>query len=197
MLAENLIPTADPLVMHGRARNPYTKRICAYKPCSKKAWIQTRGRFCSRSCARLARTPRGENHPQWTGDDATYWARHQRVYQIRGRADHCSLRPGLSDCISEDYEWAQIHGTGGLDVREYVALCVPCHRAYDVAGSRNPVAVLTEEIVAECRCRNAAGESQSALAREFGVSQPTMRDAIIGKTWRHVPMPWRPFRCLT
>lgn len=53
-------------------------------------------------------------------------------------------------------------------------------------GSAKPTARLTEEIVRECRARYSAGEGQDALAREFGVSKPTMHKAIVGKTWQHV-----------
>ena len=53
-------------------------------------------------------------------------------------------------------------------------------------GSAKPEARLTEAIVAECRTRWAAGETQYALAAEFGVSQGTMGKAVTGKTWRSV-----------
>lgn len=53
-------------------------------------------------------------------------------------------------------------------------------------GSGRIFAVLTEDIVRECRRRATAGEEQSALAIEFGVSKPTMHKAIVGKTWQHV-----------
>jgi transcriptional regulator with XRE-family HTH domain len=53
-------------------------------------------------------------------------------------------------------------------------------------GSAASWSKLTEEIVRECRARYADGESQSVLAREFGVSKPTMQHAIAGLTWRHV-----------
>jgi hypothetical protein len=53
-------------------------------------------------------------------------------------------------------------------------------------GSWMPMAKLTEQVVAECRRRAAAGESQEGLAREFGVGGPTMYKAVTGKTWQHV-----------
>lgn len=63
-----------------------------------------------------------------------YGGRHYRVYAARGKAEHCSLR-GLTDCTSTNYTWAQIHGTDGLDVREYVSLCKQCHSRYDDRGN--------------------------------------------------------------
>lgn len=53
-------------------------------------------------------------------------------------------------------------------------------------GERNHNAKLTAAIVLEARARKAAGESMHALAKEFGVSPQALRDAVIGKTWKHV-----------
>lgn len=46
---------------------------------------------------------------------------------------------------------------------------------------------LTADAVRSARARHAAGETQSALARELGVSTGAMRAAIVRRTWRHVP----------
>lgn len=53
-------------------------------------------------------------------------------------------------------------------------------------GERHQDAKLTDDIVRECRTRHAAGASFLGLSREFGVSYPAMRNAILGKTWKHV-----------
>ena len=55
-------------------------------------------------------------------------------------------------------------------------------------GTRHGLARLNDEIVRECRRRAIAGEPTGALAREFGVSASTMRCAVNGSTWRHVPL---------
>lgn len=54
-------------------------------------------------------------------------------------------------------------------------------------GTALTQARLTEQIVRECRERWAKGELQYSLAAEFGVSNPTMHKALVGKTWQHVP----------
>jgi hypothetical protein len=100
----------------------------------------------------------GEANPLWRGDTASYSAFHKRVVAVRGRADHCSLN------------------------------CSLCHFKYDgkaeaQQGSKNPVAKLTETMVLEARCRYAAGETQRALAREYGVSAAGLCQAISGKNW--------------
>lgn len=50
-------------------------------------------------------------------------------------------------------------------------------------------AKLNDNIVSGCRIRAAAGESFTSLAREFGVIPKTMRLAVLGQTWKHVPFP--------
>lgn len=54
------------------------------------------------------------------------------------------------------------------------------------AGQRFQHAKLTEAIVRECRRRYAAGETQTALAAEFGVSVMAMNMTIRGLRWGHV-----------
>lgn len=53
-------------------------------------------------------------------------------------------------------------------------------------GSRHRAAKLNENQVREIRRRNAAGEGQRALGREFGLSSGSMNKVVSGKTWRHV-----------
>ena len=53
-----------------------------------------------------------------------------------------------------------------------------------VTGTAHHSAKLTLETAAECRRRNAAGETQIVLAREFGVSQAAISKVIRGETWR-------------
>jgi hypothetical protein len=141
----------------------------------------------------------GANNPQWTGDSASYEARHVRVRKSRGKADHCyNHELGLRACTSTTYSWSQLHGSDGLDpLLDYYPLCATCHHAYDQAGvplpsiqgSKHPSAKLTEEIVAECRSRRYdAGETVTALALEFGVSISVMSHALTGRNWGHVPI---------
>lgn len=53
-------------------------------------------------------------------------------------------------------------------------------------GERSATARLTAGIVAECKRRYAAGESQHALAAEFGVVPSAVSNAIRGVTWTHI-----------
>lgn len=42
------------------------------------------------------------------------------------------------------------------------------------------------ESVRRIRAQYASGQSQYSLSREFGISQPTVSQIVLGKTWRHV-----------
>lgn len=54
------------------------------------------------------------------------------------------------------------------------------------AGERNPSAKLSEADVAEIRELAAAGATQTALAKEYGTTQPNLSLIINRVTWRHV-----------
>lgn len=53
-------------------------------------------------------------------------------------------------------------------------------------GERQGKAKLTDDMVREARIRRANGESQTAIALDFGVNQSAISDIILGKTWTHV-----------
>lgn len=111
------------------------------------------------------------------------------VHRLVGEAFLGPLPPGLMTR----------HGPGGKLDNRLMNLCYGTNsenqidRARDgnpntgFSGEAHPAAKLTDAIVAECRRRHAAGETQSALAREFGVTFQAMHLAVRGKNWRHVP----------
>jgi len=53
-------------------------------------------------------------------------------------------------------------------------------------GERHGMAKLTDELVRTIRHRVEAGESQSAISRSIGVSQPTISLAVRRRQWGHV-----------
>jgi hypothetical protein len=87
------------------------------------------------------------------------------------------------------------HGTGGKLDNRIVNLCygTPLDNTMDQIrdgtkprGTNHGKAKLTESLAREIRCRYASGETQDALAAEFGVSQTCVSVLIRRKTWRHV-----------
>lgn len=70
-------------------------------------------------------------------------------------------------------------GTHAENIRE----AVEAHGPWAPSGEAHPRAVLTWAKVAEIRARRAAGESQTALAAEYGVSQVAISLIVRGKRW--------------
>ncbi len=54
-------------------------------------------------------------------------------------------------------------------------------------GEQSPTAVLTTSQVIDARNRARAGEMIDDIAASFGVHRTTIRAAVTGKNWRHVP----------
>lgn len=53
-------------------------------------------------------------------------------------------------------------------------------------GSNNPASKITESDVGEIRKRHATGETQTAIARDYGVSISTVGKVVNRKTWKHL-----------
>ena len=56
-------------------------------------------------------------------------------------------------------------------------------------GETHPHAKLTDAIVLKMREMRMNGETGLSIATYFDVEQSTAKKAIVGKTWKHVPMP--------
>jgi hypothetical protein len=62
----------------------------------------------------------------------------------------------------------------------------PCPGVRRPRGEAHGLSRLASGDIVRIRERSAAGESQRFLAKEYGVSQPTIHSIATGKTWRHV-----------
>jgi excisionase family DNA binding protein len=67
----------------------------------------------------------------WKGDKLTYTRLHARVYELRGKPQHCE-QCGTTD-PDKRYEWANLTGRYE-DTDDYRRMCKSCHRRYDLAG---------------------------------------------------------------
>lgn len=189
---DKLLPTDDPLVMRGKGkgRSLYTERVC--EGCGELAWMLKLQRFCSLGCR-----SRGANNPNWAGDDINYGGMHDRVRAVRGSADYCIHRNAIN-CTSTTYQWAQIHETSGLDIYDYVPMCVSCHNRYDyrggkagvprpsVQGSKHVNAKFSDDEVREIRSRPVIFGSIMSRSREFGASKTAIRRVLDGETYRAI-----------
>jgi DNA invertase Pin-like site-specific DNA recombinase len=53
-----------------------------------------------------------------------------------------------------------------------------------LTGTRNPSARYTEDEIREIRTRYAAGETQTSIARSFGIRQGHVSDICLRKVWK-------------
>jgi len=70
---------------------------------------------------------------------------------------------------------------------DHLFLGTQSENVHDAIQKKRFRAVLTEDSVRDIRRRHAAGGvSYNSLAREFGITNVAIRDAIKGHTWSHV-----------
>lgn len=60
------------------------------------------------------------------------------------------------------------------------------NRRRAAVGTEKSQAKLTEESVIEIRRRYSRGETQTALGKEYGVSQVAISVAVLRKGWKHI-----------
>jgi hypothetical protein len=85
----------------------------------------------------------GENNPAWRGNHATMVAHHNWIKRQLGRPQKCEHCGTTEDRM---YHWANKSGEYKRDVGDYIRLCVPCHKKYDMeriksVGGRTPESV--------------------------------------------------------
>lgn len=136
----------------GRPFSPLQERTGgAGDPCDAEGCDQARirGRYCRKHAARIARhgdplvvigpgqraAPTGPDNPMWT-EAPGYATVHQRLQRTRG-----SARTRTCGCGSPAEHWAytgprlpgELHPFSA-DLGSYEAMCVPCHKAMDLAA---------------------------------------------------------------
>lgn len=82
----------------------------------------------------VKRSQAGEANNAWRGDDASYTAKHARVYRQRGQPMFCSVC-GTTDA-AKAYDWANVSGNYN-DPKDYARMCRSCHRKFDRARRSN------------------------------------------------------------
>ena len=88
---------------------------------------------CSRFCGHRYKRPsvQGVKNTLWKGDQASYSAKHHWIVRWRGRpktCEHCG-RTGLT---GYSIHWANISRKYKRILSDYIRLCVPCHKLYDL-----------------------------------------------------------------
>lgn len=124
-----------------------------------------------------------------------YRAVHWRLKQFRGPArDYLCV-----DCPGQAEEWSYVgplENTYSTNPDDYQPRCRRCHRKLDIGpgrevsayrrrGESHPDARLMATDVAAIRAAVAAGESQSAVARRYGVTRQYVWDIKEGRARKY------------
>lgn len=89
-----------------------------------------RGKYCSRVCYEVSKKTSftAESNPKWKGNKVGYRALHSWVTRRLGRPNKCEHCKTTS---KREYEWANISKKYLRDTKDWVRLCVPCHKIFD------------------------------------------------------------------
>ena len=74
----------------------------------------------------------GHKNVNWKGDDASYFAKHLWVSSHFGKPVGCESCGTKEDRI---YQWANISKEFKRERSDWMRLCIPCHKRYDLARS--------------------------------------------------------------
>lgn len=111
---------------------------------------------------------------------------HRRVLQIQGRLSDTEQACHKCDtprCVNPDHLFA---GTMSDNILDAVRKGRHRHGHTILCGEAHPHARLTIEKVREARCLHAAGWTNAALARRYGMSETAMKRATLGLNWKGV-----------
>lgn len=122
-------------------KHPLEHKLCPGCGTDVLARKGNRG-FCSPSCSQ-----QGERNSAWRGEVPSYHGAHQRTVSERGKAseypcEHCGVSAQQWAFDHETpaerrlYEEAGKQSEGmvySFDSCDYIPLCVPCHKTYDLA----------------------------------------------------------------
>lgn len=130
----------------------------------------------------------GYRNAQGYGFGSFGWTRHahrQAFYLATGRypakrMDVCHACDN-PPCVNPAHLWVGTHSENLLDASRK-------GRLNTATGERHSQAKLDWTKVRAIRSRVARGESQHALAAEFGVSQVAIHFVVTGKTWANDPL---------
>lgn len=129
---------------YGKAQGGTVERRCT--ACNRIFFVQAsrakegRGKQCSKPCANEAKKGAeyltGENNWNWKGDAVGNKGLHYWVYRQLGAPQRCDFCGTTED---RDYEWANKSHLYKRDLADWLRLCIPCHKRYDLEYlKRNP-----------------------------------------------------------
>jgi len=115
----------------------WSRQFCCSRPCAdlckeapwlKRYQIKKGQRLSIKTEFKKGQTLNEENI-NWKGDDASYFAKHIWANNHFGKprfCEHCK-------CSNRKmYHWANISNKGYRDRNDWIRLCVPCHKKFDL-----------------------------------------------------------------
>ena len=128
--------------------------------------------------------------PAWHAAHPGYSAMHQRLKRKRGpaRLRWCFFHAERNEEVRAS-DWAQLPGTDGSHMADYIPLCRLCHVRLD--GTHHPAGQgevhhnhkLTAADVQVIRVLLKAGQLQAEIAQRFGVGFKAISKIKNGVTW--------------
>ena len=108
-----------------------------------KGWFKTEETRLKMSLAKLGKpspkkgkkykpnlTTRAEKHYNWKGDNVSYQGLHSWIKKKLGTAKFCQYCRG----VDRKFVWANKSHKYKRDLNDWLSLCYPCHRKYDLAN---------------------------------------------------------------
>lgn len=131
------------------------------------------------------RSPTGEKHPHWKGEDAGYVSKHMWLslhHPKTGICEHCSKECGTAKPTGT--EWCNISGEYRRDRSDYLELCRSCHRKHDYAVRPYRIRNGTSKVNdGDVRAIRALGLNRDEIMQQYGLSRRAAQDIITGRTW--------------
>lgn len=113
---------------------------------------------------------KGENNPKWKGDGVGYFGLHSWIQRELGESEIC-IKCGSNKKV----QWANKSKEYKRDLKDWISLCVVCHRRYDgiTKFSRKTVHFIREKLK--------QGEKQIVLAKKHKVNPSTISNIFRNK----------------
>ena len=77
----------------------------------------------------------GDKAYQWKGENANIGTKHRWVERWKGKPNFCEM---CGTTTAKKYEWANIDHTYRRVLEDYIRMCTPCHRKYDIKFNNYP-----------------------------------------------------------
>lgn len=122
------------------SRKLWDRQLCCSKECAAKyrgcAWLKKfnikKGQHLSIATEFKKGEKFMEDNVQWKGDKASYFAKHMWVNRWFGKPNYCEWCEATN---RKRFDWANISGRYLRNRKDWLRLCVPCHRKFDLPNT--------------------------------------------------------------